>query len=115
MYRTKKSVFPRPPICVDFDGVLHAYRKGFADGRIYDLPIPGSRQAMAALRKKYYVQVCSSRTRTRAGKIAVEKYLRKNKIPFDKVTMYKPPAKFYIDDNAVVFKSWKQTLRALKA
>jgi len=113
LYRTKKLKFPRPPICIDFDGVIHAYRKGFDDGSIYDIPVKGAREAMAALKKKYYVQVCSSRTRTRAGKVAVEAYLKKYKIPFDVVTSYKPPAKFYIDDRALRFENWKQTLKAV--
>lgn len=34
-------------ISVDFDGVLHAYSQGWADGAIYDQPMPG---ALAGLR-----------------------------------------------------------------
>jgi len=112
-YRMRKRRFPRVPIAVDFDGVLHAYRKGFLDGSIYDIPTPGVCAAMARLRKKYYVFVYSSRTRSRAGLVVVTAYLKKHRIPFDEVVGYKPPAKFYIDDRAIRFKDWKQTFGEL--
>ncbi|MCR4328649.1 MAG: hypothetical protein NUV53_04010 [Patescibacteria group bacterium] len=114
MYRMRKIWFPRTPIAVDFDGVIHAYRKGFLDGSVYDTPTPGVGSAMARLRKKYYVVVYSARTRSRVGCIAVTAYLKKHRIPFDEVVGYKPPAKFYIDDRAIRFKNWQQTLQELE-
>ncbi|MDE2079624.1 MAG: hypothetical protein KGI73_04560 [Patescibacteria group bacterium] len=114
MYRTKNIKTPKIPICVDFDGVIHAYRRGFADGSIYDEPMPGTAQALRELRKRYFVYVMSTRTKDGAGRTAVLRYLKKHKIPFDKVVAYKPPAKAYIDDRALRFVTWSQTLRDLK-
>ena len=81
-YRSGK-ITPRIPICVDFDGVIHAYRKGFADGSIYDIPVAGVAAALRKLRKRYFIYVLSSRTRNSAGRRAVLGYLRKYEIPFD--------------------------------
>jgi hypothetical protein len=65
------------------------------------------------LSKNYYLYVHSSRSKTKQGREAVEKYLRKYKFPFDKVVAYKPPAKYYIDDRAIRFNNWNQTLKEL--
>ena len=113
MYKSKHIKHPRRPICIDFDGVIHTYRKGFQDGTIYDKPNPGTRAALTKLKKKYYIYVFSYRTGHEAGKRAVEKYLKKYKIPYDKVSSTKPPAAFYIDDRAIRFKNWEQTRRDL--
>jgi len=49
-------------LIVDFDGVLHWYRKGWHDGTIYDEPVPGSQDAMRKfLEAGYEVIVFSTR------------------------------------------------------
>mgnify|MGYP001566331800 CR=1 FL=1 len=114
MYKNKKIKVPRIPLAVDFDGVIHAYLKGLADGSIYDDPVPGVSQAMRRLRKNHNVYVYSHRTGDKGGRDAIRGYLLKHKIPFDEVAHGKPPAKFYIDDRAIRFKNWRQALRELK-
>lgn len=104
----------RPPICVDFDGVIHAYSRGFADGTIYDGPTDGVAKAMIKLKKKYYVYVNSQRSGTPEGKKAIEEYLAKYEIPYDEIAMTKPAAKFYIDDRGIRFKSWNQVLKEIE-
>lgn len=36
-------------IAIDFDGVIHAYSKGWGDGSIYDEPVPGAFEAIKKL------------------------------------------------------------------
>ncbi len=115
MYKTKKDKLPKkPPISIDFDGVVHAYSKGFHDGSIYDEPIPGAQKAMRELRKKHHLYIYSSRGKTKAGCAAMEEYLKRWKIPFDEVVSHKPPARFYIDDRAIRFETWRQVLRDVR-
>jgi hypothetical protein len=109
-YKTEKFSHIKPPIAVDFDGVIHTYSRGFDDGSIYDGPMPGVIEALTFLKEKYYIYIFSNRSGTPEGKVAIEEFLQANRIPFDEVSMTKPPAKFYIDDRAVRFKNWTQTL-----
>lgn len=47
-YDTKKT------IAIDFDGVIHAYSHGWADGTIYDLPVPGALETIERLLMRGY-------------------------------------------------------------
>ena len=113
MYKSRKTKHSKTPIAIDFDGVIHAYSRGHHDGTIYDPPIKDAKKTIQSLRKKYFIYIYSARSRTRQGKVAVTKYLDKYRIPYSKVVGYKPPAKFYIDDRAIRFKNWKQTVHDL--
>lgn len=114
VFTSKKITHDRPPIAVDFDGVIHAYSKGFHDGTIYDTPTEGVKEAMENLKKKYYVYVNSQRSGTLEGKKVIEDYLIRYGIPFDEVSTTKPAAKFYIDDKGIRFKNWNQTIKDLE-
>jgi hypothetical protein len=48
-------------IAVDFDGVLHAYSKGWHDGTIYDPPIDGALDALLALMEQHAVFIFTTR------------------------------------------------------
>lgn len=41
-------------ICVDFDGVIHRYSKGWQDGAIYDPPMKGAKEELKRLVSKDY-------------------------------------------------------------
>jgi len=107
-------------IGVDFDGVIHANSKGFYDGTVYDDPIPGSRDALIALSKKYKIIVFSAKAREDrmliGGKTGVEliwEWLKKYDMDqyVEDVTAEKPRAVYYIDDKAIRFVDWNSALK----
>jgi hypothetical protein len=48
-------------VAVDFDGVIHCYRRGWADGSIYDEPMPGAVEGLRMLMETYAVFVFTTR------------------------------------------------------
>lgn len=89
-------------ICIDFDGVIHLYSKGWFDGSCYDEPMPGARESIIKLSERFKVVVLTART----DHEQVRQWLEKHGIPVDQVTNIKPPAIAYIDDRAVRFTNW---------
>lgn len=113
-------------LAVDFDGVVHAYSRGWDDGTIYDPPLPGALEALANLMHICAVYIHSSRTPhddivdwlTTHGVPAVTDYMADHPAFWSDqtkvlVTNRKLPAAAYIDDRAVRFTSWPQTLADL--
>lgn len=82
---------------------------------MYDIPVTGARRTLTNLRKKWWLYVYTTRARDRKDRLAVERYLRKYKIPFDEVVGQKPIAFAYIDDRAIHFTDWPGALRELSA
>lgn len=117
----------RPTICVDFDGVLHAYTSGWKgatvipDGPVITIGDDGKEHhAMAWLTKlteDFDVVVCSARARRPWGWWAVRRWLRRELVNFwgahptvawdaidaIKVSFIKPAAIVYVDDRAYRF------------
>lgn len=102
-------------IAVDFDGVLHAYSKGWHDGSIYGDPIPGSARAMHRLKiEGYRLVIFSTRaypqnpfTGEHQGDQVkeMEKWLSRHRIVYDEIWTkpWKPAAIIFIDDRAYRF------------
>ncbi len=111
-------------IGVDFDGVIHANTKGFYDGTVYDDPIPGSREALESLSKKFTIVVYSAKARKdrmliggKTGAELIWEWLRRHEMDsfVSDVTAEKPRAVFYIDDKAVRFNGqWDNTMELLR-
>jgi hypothetical protein len=111
-------------IAVDFDGVIHAYSKGWHDGSIYDGPVPGAIDALRLLMDTDAVFIHTTRD---AGQVAT--WLLNHGLPVrvggDEgrvfwnergsllVTNRKLPARVYIDDRALHFQNWDQALLEL--
>lgn len=108
-------------ICIDLDGVIHRYSKNFDDGSMYDIPNHGSKEAIDELKKYFNIIIFTARiSPTFHGKEGVKnqlenikKWLKKYNIYYDKITCEKIPASFYIDDNAIRFSNWDNTLQLI--
>ncbi len=110
---------------VDFDGVVHNYRKGWDDGALYGDLLPGAAEALNALLGPYAVFVVTDRRPmhdiarwlTRHTGIAailddgrMRSWTRTDRI---RVTERMLPAVADIDDRAIRFESWRQALADL--
>lgn len=119
----------KPILCIDFDGVIHSYDKGWQDGSIYGDVVSGFFEWMFHASERFKLVVYSSRSKTVEGRhdMAVwiaDKYILSRKDNTYKVRVLcptsnavsleigsavlefaheKPPAFLTIDDRAVEF------------
>jgi hypothetical protein len=115
-------------IAVDFDGVIHAYSRGWQDGTIYDPPLPGSLDGLRALMQTYAVFIHTTRdAATVASWLADHGFDTVVDVEGPKhpkrefwndtgcllVTDRKLPAVAYLDDRAVRFTDWDQAMADL--
>lgn len=117
-------------LAIDFDGVIHTYERGWADGSIYGDFTPGAMEALLHLMDQYAVFVHTSRNprqvarwiERRSGYV-IECVTRASLLPWRRrfwnrrglllVTNRKLPALIYLDDRAVRFEDWDQALTEL--
>lgn len=107
-------------VAIDFDGVLHNSNKGWFDGTCYGDPIQDSLDSLKILSKNYNLIIFSAKARSdrplvdgKDGTTLIWEWLEKNGMSeyVSQVTSEKPRAEFYIDDNAIKFENWKDTLK----
>jgi hypothetical protein len=105
----------RPTVCLDFDGVIHAYTSEWAgETTIPDPPTHGAARAIERMRERYRVVVHSPRCRSEEGRRAIEHWLQKHGIAVDEICEHKPPAMVYVDDRAVNFAGdWESAIAAI--
>ena len=110
-------------LAIDFDGVIHNMDKGFYDGTCYGDPFPGALEAVRELSKKYRIIIFTAKAKSDRplvnGKTGIElvwEWLEKYNLDsyIKEITAEKPRAICYIDDKAIGFKSWNQTMNDLK-
>lgn len=110
-------------VAVDFDGVIHAYSRGWQDGSIYDGPLTGALDALASLMERYAVFVHTTRSPRQVADWLIEHGFDVATYEPDEfwnergvllVTNRKYPAVAYIDDRGIRFESWKQALADLE-
>jgi hypothetical protein len=92
----------KPTVLVDFDGVVHAYSKGWADGTAYDEPVVGAKEGLQRLVDAGYEVVIFSTRDDRE----IERWLRVHRFPPYRITNEKIPAVAIIDDRAIHFQNW---------
>lgn len=109
-------------IAIDFDGVIHSFELGYHDGTIYGTPLPGSIDNIKRLSKNFKLVIYTAKAKHDRplinGKTGIElvwEWLGKHKIDsyISDVTAEKPRAICYIDDKAIRFINWDQTMKEL--
>jgi hypothetical protein len=114
-------------VAVDFDGVIHTYERGWADGTIYGDFMPGAVIGLTRLMSLHAVFIHTARRprqvaqwiEDRSGR-ALECTTHVPRSGFWNergsllITDRKLPAVAYIDDRAVRFSSWDETLAYLE-
>jgi hypothetical protein len=107
----------RPTICVDFDGAIHSYERGWQDGAIYGHVVPGFFEWVERVRDHFKLVIHSSRAKDEAGVVAIVFWLHKQRDawiatggvrdpikPLEiEVSAEKPPAWLTIDDRCIRF------------
>ena len=111
-------------VAVDFDGVIHAYSKGYHDGTCYDVAIERAEESLTKLLKDHQVFILSARDPEDIKylmAIHMPQFVTRV-IPVDSdikfwdvddvigITRLKLPAIVYIDDRAQRFVSWESIM-----
>lgn len=103
----------KPTIALDFDGVVHAYSRGWQDGKVYDTVTPGFFIWAIEAAKHFRLVIHSSRANNEFGQDQIREWLKtqalhsagvlKGEIPPIEISATKPPAWITIDDRCVRF------------
>lgn len=108
----------KPIICVDFDGVINKYSRGWQNGELYDDVVPGFFEWVERVRGQFRLVIYSSRSKTPEGVTAMGLWLheQRNKWiaaggqrhptePLEIEFAHEKPAAFLtIDDRAIQFR-----------
>ena len=98
-------------LCIDFDGPIHRYSKGYADGTIYDEPTEGVFDALLALIKAdFRVFIFTARQPFEEVRSWLMKNSEDPRIQQLEITDKKLPAIAYIDDRGIRFTRWTDIL-----
>jgi hypothetical protein len=95
----------KPILCLDFDGVIHRYSKGWQDGEIYDPPVEGFKEWAEQACDYFRLVVYSSRSKQLDGIDDMREWMEKYDIPtaWFEFAAEKPAAFLTIDDRALTF------------
>ena len=123
VYPEQTNNIEQKRIMVDFDGVISSYEHGWNNGKLVDKPNLGTKEALDELHSKgFEVVIFTTRASENhnvepsSSKLVAELklWLAKYNIYYDYITAEKLGALFYIDDRALRFQNWKQTLKEVE-
>lgn len=108
-------------IAIDLDGVILEYVEPWTGIRHFGDPIPGAAESIQKLKDLgYTIAIYTTRNNAMANHNAgydaleltsmVQSELDKGGIPYDFISLFKPLARYYIDDRAIRFIDWNQAL-----
>jgi len=110
----------KPAIAVDFDGPINGIHGEYVPGTINDATVPLARAALRRLRATFEVVIHTVRATDAivdgdlrdSEYLQLVEYLARHRIPYDRIHtgQGKPHAEIYVDDKAVHFQSWGQTI-----
>ena len=104
---------PPKSICIDFDGVIHDYSKGWQGIDVFDKVLPGASEATNQLHEAGYMIIIYT---TRNDTPALRDFLSKNNIYFDYINHnpYQPKGSELGNDRGVCFKgNWEDALHKI--
>lgn len=115
--KNKYKVMDKKTICIDFDGVIHDYSKGFQGADEFGQMIPNADAGTSVLKQKGWTIIIFT-TRKKTDKL--EKWLKDHNITYDYInenpnqpenTSGKLIADVYLDDRGICFRGvWDQWL-----
>lgn len=95
-------------LAIDFDGVIHDYQHPLPHRRM-GAPVEGTAQALAHYKARgdtIYIYTIWPPT----SHNVISDWMRYYNLPYDHITNVKQAADYYIDDKAVRFTNWVDTL-----
>ena len=99
----------KPTICIDVDGVIADYSKGFKGPKVIGDPLPGAKEFLEKLRAAGWKIIIHT---TRATDV-MQEYMARNGLYYDEINDNsslrgenpgKPIAAVYLDDRGICFK-----------
>jgi predicted glycosyltransferase len=95
-------------LCIDFDGVIHDFKHP-VEGKVMGGPMVGAKEALRKLSKDHTVVIFSVKDRQ-----VIADFMKFYGLPYERITNIKETADVYVDDKALRFTVWSETLREIE-
>lgn len=116
-----KPMRKRKTICIDFDGVIHDYSKGWRGIDVYDKPLDGAKEGLHALKDAGWIIIIYT---TRNDTPKLREFLDSNGLAYDYINCNpnqpvgsdkgKLIADVYLDDRGITFEgNWSDSIEKI--